>query len=316
MIAPPRAPFLDQAIAALPTDWPLPPQHTRRVLARWLDEALDRIDDELFGERFARTCPVPGRRPADYRHRLLIGSGDDPTLLAGIRFKGGDLAWPFVDLFAWDRPVEGQRAWARLCERVRAEFAAFAPRHLRLRWPGSDRPPLRPEDLEPDLRLVAERLEHLRTRPRPWGEAAVDVRVAHDLAFFDEYQAAHAAWRAQAGPLGGEVSPESEPDLDRCIQTGAVVCLFHGERWAGLMAASRASDRAVDGFCVRELFLDAPVRGRRRAATLQRRLVDQLPDSGRDCLWGTIHHTNEPSLRTAARCGRRVVETLWFARLG
>lgn len=316
MIDPPRAAFLDQAVAGMPAAWPLPPQHARRVIARWLDEALDRIDDELFARRFATTCPVPGQPPAAYQHRLLTEPSSAPTLLAGIRFKGGDLAWPFVELMAWDRPVVGHRAWGRVRDRLATAFAPFAPRHLRVRWPAGGRPPLPPGDLEPDLRLVAERLASLRGRPRPWGEEALDVRVAGDLDFFDAYVAAHAAWRAQAGPLGAEVFPERRADLAHCLETGAVVCVFHGERWAGVMAAGRGADRALDGYCVHEILLDTPVRGRRRAAILQRRLVDLLPDTGRDCLWGTIHHHNQPSLRTAARCGRRVVETSWFVRLG
>lgn len=307
-----RAALLDRSVAALPDDWPLPRQHARRALERWLDEALDRVEDELFGRRFAQACPVPGRAPGAYQHRVLAGA---PTLLAGIRFKGGDLAAPFVDLLAWDAPIPAA-GWGPVVARLADAFAGFGPRWVRLRWPGAARPPLEPDRLEVDQRVVAGRLESLKARPRPWGEVAVDLRRLDDLSWFEAYQAAHAAWRAQAGQLGPEVFPTRRADFARAMETGAVVGLYQGGRWAGVMAAAREADRAIEGYCVQELFLDAPARGARRAAPLQRRLVDALADRGRDCLWGTIHRLNTPSLQTARRTGRRVVETLWFVRVG
>ena len=93
------------------------------------------------------------------------------------------------------------------------------------------------------------------------------------------------------------------------------VCARAGGRWAGVMSAARAAESSIGGYCVQELFLDTPLPVRRRAPVLQHHRVDVLLDRGRDCLWGTIHGTNAPSLRAALRTGREVIETWWFLAL-
>jgi L-amino acid N-acyltransferase YncA len=278
----------------------LPPAARARRLGAWLDE-----------QRFQRNVPVPGAPPAAYAHRLLRAPRA-PTLLAGIRFKGMDPAQPFVDLLAWDAPLQDPRAMRRALDRVRAAFADFGVDRVRVRWPGERPPPVPKARRAVDQWLVAGRLADLVARGRPFGFEAVEVVRAHDLGFFEPYRQAFARWQAGVGPRGVEVHPELREDLQACLEEGAVVVARAGGAWAGVMAARRTPERAIDGYAVHELFLDETLRGRRRAPVLQRHLIEALPDHGRDCLWGTIHRTNAPSLRTALRCGRRVVETWWF----
>lgn len=289
----------------------LPPAARQRRLRAWVQEALSRTEDELWAARFQHHCPVPGAPREAYLHRLLRTPGR-PTLLCGIRFKGGDTGWPFVDLLAWDRPLEGTTAWTRANARVHAAFADFRPRAVRVRWPGQAAPPVPRAARTVDQYLVAGRLSALRARGRPWGHEAVEVVRAHDDAFHEDFRAAFARWRASAGMLADEVLPADRQTWARCLETGAIVCARSSGRWAGVMAAARAAERSIEGYCVQELFLDAPLRGRRRAPVLQRHLVDVLLDRGRDCLWGTIHGRNAPSLRAALRTGRQVIETWWF----
>ncbi len=306
-----RDALVAQALRELPADWPTPPGLAGRLMQAALDEQLSRVADQLFGHRFARACPVAGQPPAAYQHRILPAVAASPTLLAGIRFKGGPRL-PFVELMGWTGPIQGERAWNEVRARILAEFAPFAPRRLRLRWPGAAPPPVSGPQVEVDLRLVAGRLEQLRQRPRPWGEEALEVQTATDLSFFADYARAHARWRAGSPRIGPEVFPAQEEQLRRCLTEGVIVTAHVRGRWAGLMAASREPERALEGYSVQELFLDEGLRGRRNAAILQRRLVDRLLDHGRDCLHGTIHRSNLPSLRAAQRTGRRVVETWWF----
>lgn len=293
----------------------LPPTERRRRLADWLDQALAQVDDQLFGARFARACPVPGVAASAYQARILRQSGR-ATLLAGIRFKGGDVSLPFVDLLAWDRPLGSAQAWRAVLGRLEDAFSCFRPRWVRVRWPGQAAPPVADARREVDQWLVAGRLGDLQARPWPWAVSAVDVRPVQDLAFVDDFQAAHALWRRRVGPRGAEVSAAEVDELARCLETGAVVCAWRAGRWAGLAAAARGKERAMVGYEVVELFLDAPLRGQGRGPVLQRHLIDALPDHGRDALYGTIHGSNLPSLRTATRCGRTIAETWWFLRLG
>lgn len=288
------------------------PARAARVDA-WISVVLERCHDELFARRFQGWCPVPGVPTDAFLHRLLPAP-QGGRMIAGIRFKGGDLGHPFVDLVAWERPLDGA-AGAALPRILAAAFAGFSPLAMRLRWPGTARPPLAPDGLEVDQHVLAAELSVLAAQPRPWGELAVDVRPARDLSWLPVLHAAFAGWRAQIGPRGDEVCVADRDDLQACLDTGAVVCAWSGGHWAGVAAARRGEERLAGGYEMVELFMGRALRGQRRAAVLQRRLVDTLVDHGRDELYGTVHGTNAPSLRTARRVGRRVVETWWMAPL-
>lgn len=279
---------------------------TGRALERHVDQALRWCEDEAWAERFARGCPVDGARPRDYLQRVLALEGGGEVVV-GVRFKGGDLAQPFVDVVAWDRDLAP--AWPAVVARVREAFAVFAPPRVRLCLPADRRPP--DPRAEPDLHLVAGPVRALRADARPWPDG-VRVERRTSLEWFDDYAREFAAWRAQAGSLGHEVSPEDRDSLERCLADGALVALTVGGAWAGLAGARRASLWALDGFEVAEEFVTAEFRGRGLAPWLQRGLIDALDPAGDPLLFGTIHATNAPSLATARRCGREVVATTWF----
>jgi hypothetical protein len=60
-----------------------------------------------------------------------------------------------------------------------------------------------------------------------------------------------------------------------------------------------------------EEFLSAEVRGRGLGIELQRSLLQRLPETD-GLLWGAIHASNAPSLRTALRLGRKVVQSSYW----
>ena len=285
-------------------------------LTAWLEVERDRLTDPAFAEGFAAACPVAGASPADYAPRVLAGR---PTLLAGIRFKGGDVTHPFVELIARDEPLAGRAAWDAALDRVFTEFAVFSPRSVRVRCPASERPELPAARLACDQVLCAGRLDALRARPQPGREAqaarlggTLSIVPGRDLGWYDELAAAYASWASTAGALAAEVQVADREALQACLDSGAVVCAQVDGRWAGVAAATREDERLLGGFCVVEEFLAPPLGGRGLAATLQRALIDELPARAGDTLWGTIHGRNTPSRRTAERCGREVVETWWF----
>ncbi len=243
-----------------------------------------------------------------YRHRILHGA---PALLCGVRFKGGDTALPFVDLLAWDVPLQSADDWLRAVARARGSFGVFQPRWVRTCLPG-EAPPL--PEAEIDQRLVGGRIDELLGHPAPFVPEGISLHRARDLSFLPLFQDSFERWQAGAGALAAEVSPATEASLRACLQDGVVVCAHHAGRWVGMMAARHAEGARLAGFEVVELFLSPEAQGRGAAPALQRALIGQLP--GGEVLFGTIHGTNTPSLRTALRCGRRVIETWWFIPLG
>ena len=59
-----------------------------------LERDLDWLEN--LGEGFERNMPVAGATPAMYNHRMLEVTG--MRVMLGIRFLGGDITIPFVDL--------------------------------------------------------------------------------------------------------------------------------------------------------------------------------------------------------------------------
>ncbi|MCO5167450.1 MAG: hypothetical protein M9894_13975 [Planctomycetes bacterium] len=301
------APFVDRLEAELAgplAAWPR--AAARRALERWVAQGLRWCEDAAWAGGFARACPVAGAAPADYLQRVLpVGGG---AVLAGIRFKGGDVVLPFVDLVAWTVDPAGR--WREVAAAVRAAFATFSPPRARLHLPAGAAPP---PGAAPDLLLFAAPLSHLRG-PCDW-PPGVRVERAAALDDFDRYTEEMAAWQAQAGPLGREVHAESRGSLEGCVRDGALVTLRVEGRWAGLAAARRGDGWACEGFEVVEELVAAPFRGRGLAPWLQRGLIDALDPSGDPLLWGTIHASNAPSQATARRCGRAQVGASWFVDL-
>jgi hypothetical protein len=226
--------------------------------SRWLDLELSRIDDLGFAHRFARACPIEGVPPEAYAAHWLPGR---PGVLAGIRFKGGDVRQPFVELIAWDAPLTDAGSWSDVLERVRRAFSVFAPSFVRLRWPGELPPPGVDQPLL-DQWLVAERLAVLRDR-RTWDEPqGVEVGPVQDLRWFPVFAAEYATWRAASGGLGDEVFPAERAELQECLESGAVVCLWEVGSWRGVAAARREDERDIAGYGVVEEFLAGAARGK------------------------------------------------------
>lgn len=272
------------------------PARLQQNLSRWLAQELSRIHDPGFGERFAAGCPVPGAAPADYQQRALELPGFGPSL-AGIRFLGGDTTQPFVDLLAWSAmPDDLSAGLAALGE----AFAVFSPPRARLLLSGP------PPGGEPDQYWVAGRLPALRA------PVALDVEPGGPE---DAPQVAAAYARAWAltPALRPHLSASTADDLAGC---DAVVRLRVGGQWAGLAAARRAQDWALDGFEIVEEILAPDFRGRGLGPVLQRALIAALPASADAPVFGTIHADNAPSLATARRCGRAVVGGWWFVPTG
>ncbi len=297
----------DQVVDALPAGV------RRRQLGAWLDEAVSHVDDDLRARRFAQACPVSGLEHSAWKHRVVPFL--DGALLAGIRFYGGDTARPFVDLLAWEPRVTALTDWAPVVAAVARAFGDFGPESVRVRWPGQHRPPLDRTRLTVDQHLVAGRLSTLRSAGRPWGWDSVDVRRTVSLDRMARFEERFAAWQASAGTLGRRVFPATRAQMQACVDTGVVVELWQGPQWVGWTGARRRRDRVLDGYQVVELFVDEPLRGRRRAVVLQRHLIDHLRDRGRDSLHGMIDGRNRASLRTALRSGRKICETWWFMQV-
>lgn len=257
----------------------------------WLNEQLARCDDVSFGERFAEFVPFDGIAPASYQHRIL--RVDNAQLLAGIRFKGGDHTFPFVDLIAWSG--EPTNAWPAA---LTHSFAEFHPRAFR--WASTDVAAPPQWSGEVDQHVVAG-LPNGCTHPL--------IQPANDLSWFDTFENAFREWQA-TDPIGDEVCPTEREVFEECLATGHVVIAQDRGQFLGVAACKQDAERSFTGWCMQEQFVIPAAQGRGLGTALQQALMRQLKPT--DTLWGTIHGNNAASLAVAKKCGRQVVETWWF----
>lgn len=250
-------------------------------------------DDDSFARGFAASCPVSGLGIDAYRHRKLEVNGD--TLLVGIRFKGCDIAQPFVDLLAWSgEPCPG---WIVAIEEA---FAPFAPRAVRFRW-----------SKESDSPWGGVVDQYVFAGPAV-GTSHPSVEPARDLLWYDDFRQSFDDWQTSS-PHGQEVCPSDLDDLKECFNNGHIAVAAENDNFLGLAACIWQTERALEGWSIKEEFVVPKAQGRGLGSALQRGLMHLLPPG--DLVWGTIHGSNVASQATAARCGREPVETWWFVPL-
>lgn len=284
---------------------PVPPAARRARLSTWLEEQQLRMKDALRAHRLARACqreiPV-----ASWLPQLLHASRRPTVLTAPDIDADGQIV---VDLLAWSEPLDGARTWAETRRRVRAAWNHVDPKSLRVRLPATQTPRVGPAERRIDATLFAEKLSILRTRGRPWGEAAMEIRQGGSLDTA-RYVDAYARWSTQA-TLGQRVP---QTDALRGEDVRMVHAYFDG-RWAGVAAATPDADRVLDGYRVVDLMLDEPYRGRRKAHVLLRALTDSLVDHGREVLWAFVPGWNHPARHSLLRLGLAAHEHRWLVRL-
>ena len=268
-----------------------------------IDAALARCGDLAIARRDALRFGGPDAAPADYFGRLLALDG--AHALTGLRFKGLRRDHPFIEVVATDLPPGSPRLPGLLAA-VAAAWAPLAPRALRVFVGSHEAPPSLPSGSrsEPDLRVLVAPIAELQRCPRPPHHAALTLRHCADLEFYPRFRAAYDAFNAGHPALAAAMYLSSAEDLQPVVAAGHVYEAWHGEDWAGLVAAMRERCFGRAGYLVHEELLAAPFRGRGLGPALQRHLIDRLDPTGGALLYGTIHADNPASIATARRVGR------------
>jgi GNAT superfamily N-acetyltransferase len=282
-----------------------------RPLRGWADDAQlvagareflaplsERLDDRELSEAFFGYCPVAGACAEDYRTRTLTLDGFG-QVWAGIRFKGGDMSQPFIEVAA-DFALSPE-AIAQLQPMLTSVFAVFRPRALRAwRFEADGLPPWPASELDQTYYVAP--LARVLAGDRPAPPTAFRVTRATHLDWYDTLAADFADYQAAHPSLADEIRFETRDDLEACLEAGLLFEAHAGATLAGVIAFDREPFFGLPGFLVREEFLLAPFRGRGLGTWLQRLAAEQLPAD--HVLFGTIHALNMPSRRTAATNGR------------
>jgi GNAT superfamily N-acetyltransferase len=272
-----------------------------------LSDQLERDLDwlENLGEGFERNMPVAGAIPSMYNHRVHEVAG--MQVMLGIRFRGGDIAIPFVDLVRSNQTITSAAQVEAICDLVRREFAIFKPLMVRFYQPAHLEFQFDLPGSSGDKRVLAAPLTTMLEHPKPDGLERVSLRRAETLEFYPRYAETYAAIYQERPWLPHEAEPESLGDMQEYLETGHVFEVFADGQWAGITGAEHRSDEfALRGFVVLEMLLAKFARGQGLGAAVQYRLAEALQPSSQpiDVLYGTIGSNNPPMLKTAARVGR------------
>lgn len=301
-------------------------QRLRSNLAAALAEPVSWIDDETFGAGYrddVAVIDVPD--PLAWANRLLA-LPDGEWAVTGIRFRGRDLAKPFVEFIGSslrlpDADAASSDAWQEAADEIRSAYSPFGPGKLQLFAAHPDRAIDAFTRLgwhaEVDMHLVAGQIADLRTRPRSARFADVKLTpLSPDRAAeFAETTYGVLASSTPASALWA--APQTRDGFAAYADDGLLFGVEHESRLAGVVAATRRDAHGMTGFSVEEIVLDADHRGRRLAGAVLQHLLEHLPATDGDVLWGTIHPDNHASLRNALGVGREIVgANLWVTPPG
>jgi L-amino acid N-acyltransferase YncA len=268
-----------------------------------LEIDLDRLEN--LGDGFERNMPVPGATPKMYNHRVLEVAG--MQVMLGIRFRGGDITIPFVDLVRSSWAITSAAQVEAICDFIRQEFAVFKPLRVRFYQPAHLEYQIDVVGSSGDQRVLAAPLTTMLAHPKPLGLERVRLRRTHDLEFYPRYAETYAAIYQECPWLPVESNTHSLEDMQEYLEIAQVFEIFVDGQWAGITGGEPHSDEfALKGFVVIEMLLAKFARGQGLGAAVQYRLAEALKafSAPEDVLYGTIGSNNPPMLKTAARVGR------------
>lgn len=263
--------------------------------------------DQEYLRGYCQACPVEGARPEDYAPRI-VQLNRERRAIAQIHFRGLSLEYPFIDIFACDGALPENID----LEYLASQFSRFHPRAVRFWTAGREPPPY--GGLE-DLLVLASPISPLLHFPPPPHFERIQIEPDPALDSFDDYRALYAELRASSPELVRPVSAEDRATLAACAQVGGFCRVMIDGRAAGYIAARAGSYRCWKGWEMIDEILAAEFRGKGLAPAMQFTFLRALDLQRASSIFGTISSRNLPSIMTARRVGREVVETGYFVSL-
>jgi hypothetical protein len=271
------------------------------LIAEWLSVQFERIDDVDFAREFAEHVALPGVVVGDYNHRDVRCSKG--RVLGGIRFYGRDVDRPFVDVFghAFDDLAD-------LCDCVKSEWSAFAPRYLRLHGlPGR----LGGPGVLRDTTIHAARY---RDMPAPDGRVTLEPFDLVDDAIAIVGRR-YESLATQDPALAGNLSPAAADDLWEWHAAERLRAIRVADTTVGVLAVVPGGIAWLAGDEIQEEAIDVGHTGHGYATAAQLAWQKDVTVDPDRFLIGTIDRHNGASRITAERAGRREVMEAVFLPL-
>lgn len=265
----------------------------------FISELVDSSNDADYLRRYQDHCPMSGADPGDYA-ATAVRLDSDCTIIAAIHFRGRSVDFPFVDVSAQTAALPHPLPVAT----VAGAFGRFRPRAIRT-WRAEGEPC--PEAGQDDLVIVGGDLRVLRSAPEAPGFRPIRLEADRSVSFYAEYCDLYEMASAVSARTGG-TTLETRESLSKCGQAGALYRVVIDDHTAGVIGARPDSYRQWRGWHIVEEVLHPRFRGHRLAPAVQRAFLRNLDVDREPFVFGTIDATNAPSLKTALRVGRCILE--------
>lgn len=281
-------------------------------LATGLETELHRVDDADFGAGYRGDVGLEVGAPSDWANRRLdLAAG--AWAVTGIRFRGGDLRRPFVDVIATsEHPTPD--GLAAVAGAVVPAYEEFSPTCLRVEAPDPGGLAAAVEDdsrfgphCGVDMYVVAGSVDVLLAGPRVPAYDRIMLRRGASGPLAERVADIYRGLGERNPELVLWATPENAESLAECESEGLLFEVVVDGDPAGVVAAVRHDAHGMRGFSVEEICLDDRHLGQRLAPGVMEHLLESLPAEQGDVLWGTIHPDNAASLRNALSVGRTVV---------
>jgi hypothetical protein len=264
-----------------------------------LRSAIQFISNEKYASDFFAQIGIGN--PADYLYRIYA-VGKQHYFLTSLRYKDLDQSKPFIALEFSTLDIEC--LIADYASAIYDEYALYCPSDIRYPFFGVE-PSL---SATVDFYFVGDRVGRLQTGLAQTTNDLV-VSKAHDLEWYDEYLECYRDLPVNRTEL--LVTPESMTSLTKSLEAGLLFVATTGGNYAGTIGAIHSTRYYLHGYLFIEKCLVPSLRGKKLARELESKFIHQLPDAS---LWlfGEIHPTNTPSLRTAQSTGRTILGCMCF----
>lgn len=289
-------------------------ENVLKSIQKDVEENMNYCSDDVAAKRFFDFAKIKGTSPEDYKYRHLQTRLGE--MITSIRFIGGDLNKPAVFLMYKDFELNSMSDIQEITTFISKEYAIFQPQ--RIRWYSKEIETKlidSHDSITGDLAYMAGFIEDLKKNPFPNHYEAISLVQTKTLHWYEDYVKTFEKIYKEWPAFVEMAQVESQETLNDLIPKKLLFDIHIDGKWAGIIAADQGSDSFLNGYYIVEEFLTEAFRGKNYAAAVQRHLIEKLPASNQEMLFGTIHYDNTPSLKTAFRVGREVVGMYVFARI-
>ncbi len=271
------------------------------------------LTDATRYQAFLDFAKVEGASLVDYQAKII----ETPygALIVSLRYIGGDLNKPAIFIDHQSFEIKDQSQVEVIGNLLKKAYGVFKPQRVRWYVKEQNEALCTTNNWMADIVYIGQFLDEIKQHPLPPHFEEISIRLAKDVSWYSRYekedQQLKEDWPAfvEMGQL------ESKDSLIELKEKNFLFEIMKSNEIIGILAVEKEDNRFMNGYTIYEEFLWKKYRGKGLAKAAQRHLAEVLPHADNEMLLGTIHHDNQPSIKTALGTGRKLAGMYIFAAI-